>query len=259
METTGNLILPVTGALIVVDSGCPSVASQCPLPCRRSCNCRRDCSRKDGYPAWIFLGCHRSPLWSTCDVSLVSLLGEEGISSLSDWRRNPAPSGAEWSLCWRPGNWLPTGEADLGSTCHATGGTRGLGGRGWLCRLWGLSWLPAASEEVPAWRDTVAGCTSRHVRALRWQGEGAATTVWSPKATETKYPWNETGSTILHNAINVGLILPGADSRCSEGTWQKIAGAWQTQALRWEQEVYLCRAQCLSVAVFTWIRLTFWL
>lgn len=55
--------------------------------------------------------------------------------------------------------------------------------------------------------------------------------IWSPKAAETQCPRNETGRTALHNAINVGLILLGAGSHCSKGTWQKLGGARQAQDL----------------------------
>jgi len=57
------------------------------------------------------------------------------------------------------------------------------------------------------------------------------TMVQPPKSTETRYPCNEMGRTALHHAINVGLIRPGAESRCCEGTWQKIGGAGSGPAL----------------------------
>lgn len=85
MEGTGNLIfacdggshcrgfrMPLGGIAVPPSPGVPQEGLQ-----------------QGGWiPAGISLGCR------LCDVSLVSLPGEEGISSLSDWRRNPAPSGA---------------------------------------------------------------------------------------------------------------------------------------------------------------------
>lgn len=195
---------------------------------------------EDGHLTWVFLGCQRSPLQRMSTISLFLFQERRG------YHRDRTGEGIRH----------PAGQSDCCAEGWGTGSLR--------VRLAGAVPFTPVSRGTRGPRVAEGGSAgSRGSRELpfSFQHHLKSHGLERSESHGRQAPREVTGSAALHNAIGVGLILPGAGSRRSEGTgtWQEMAGAWQARALRQEQAAYLCRVQRLSVASFTWVRLKSWL